>query len=147
MKRNVEDELEIRSLVDRYCDAVNRRATDDWQATWQPDATWELFGRPMEGLDALTKTFEGAIAMLRFVVQTAANGVIELDGDRATGRWMMSEWSESEQLGRLLLMFLYHDEYVRSDAGWRFQSRRMQLLYQGPPDLSGRIVPPAPADA
>jgi hypothetical protein len=142
MKRAIEDELEIRSLVDRYCDAVNRRATADWRATWQPDASWELFGRPMEGLDVLTKTFEGAIAMLRFVVQTAANGVIALDGDRATGRWMMSEWSESEPLGRLLLMFIYHDEYTRSPAGWRFQSRRMQLVYQGPPDLSGKSFPP-----
>ncbi len=147
MEHSIEDELAIRALVDRYCDAVNRRATADWRATWQPDASWELFGRPMEGLDALTKTFEGALGMLRFVVQTAANGVIAFDGDRATGRWMMSEWSESEQLGRLLLMFIYHDEYTRSGGGWRFQSRRMQLLYQGPPDLTGKSFPPGAGSA
>ena len=68
MEHSIEDELAIRALVDRYCDAVNRRATADWRATWQPDASWELFGRPMEGLDALTKTFEGALGMVRTAI-------------------------------------------------------------------------------
>lgn len=136
------DELAIRSLVDRYCDAVNRRDTEAWLETWTDDPSWELFGRPMQGRDAALEMFQGALAMLNFVVQTAVNPVIDLDGDRASGRWLVTEWSESEQLGRLMLVFIYLDEYARTDAGWRIASRRMQLLYQGPPDLSGKRFPP-----
>lgn len=138
-----EDELAIRALVDRYCDAVNRRDTERWLETWTDDPTWELFGRPMQGRDAALETFEGALAMLSFVVQTAVNPVIEVDGERATGRWLVTEWSISEQLGRLMLLFIYHDDYARTEAGWRIAGRRMQLLYQGPPDLSGKSFLPA----
>jgi ketosteroid isomerase-like protein len=141
------DEFEIRALVDRYCDAVNRRDVPLWLETWNEDPHWELFGRPTQGREAALGVLQGALAMLNFVVQTAVNPVIDVDGDRATGRWLVTEWSESEQLGRLMLLFIYHDEYERTAAGWRIASRRMQLLYQGPPDLSGQsFSPTAEAD-
>ena len=142
MASALEDRLAIRELVDRYGDAVNRRDPRAWLATWADEPSWELFGRPMQGRDAIASAFENALGMLRLVVQTAAHGVIELDGPRARGRWLVSEWSESEALGRLLLHFFYHDEYARGAEGWRFRSRRMELLYQGPPDLSGRSFRP-----
>ena len=140
--RAFEQRLAIRELVDRYCDAVNRRDAAAWLDTWAEEPSWELFGRPMHGRHAIATAFENALGMLRLVVQTAANGVLELDGERARGRWLISEWSESDALGRLLLHFVYHDEYARGADGWRFLSRRMELLYQGPPDLSGRSFPP-----
>ena len=137
------DELEIRGLVDRYCDAACRRDGDAWLETWAPEPEhrpfWELLGRDIEGREAIGATFDGAMAMLRFVVQTHSNGVVEVDGDRGRGRFTLTEWSDSEALGRTLILFFYHDEYVRTAAGWRFLSRRMELLYQGPPDLSGAL--------
>ncbi|MDJ0786731.1 MAG: nuclear transport factor 2 family protein [Myxococcota bacterium] len=141
------DELEIRRLVDRYCDAACRRDRDAWLETWAEEPehspSWELLGRPIDGLEAIAATFDGALAMLRFVVQTHSNGVVEVDGDRARGRFTLTEWSESDALGRALLLFFYHDEYVRTGDGWRFLSRRMELLYQGPPDLSAGPPPGA----
>jgi len=138
----LEDEWAIRKLVDRYCDAVGRRDADDWIATWAPDASWELLGNKLEGHDAILGFLNGALGMLRFVMQISSNPVIEIDGDRARGRWTIQEWSESEAMGRLLLVFFYDDEYVRGEDGWLFASRRMELLYQGPPDLSGKSFLP-----
>lgn len=136
------DEFEIRALIDRYCDAVNRRDIPAWLETWNDDPYWELFGRPSQGKEAALGVLEGALGMLNFVVQTAVNPVITVEGDRATGRWLVTEWSESETLGKLMLLFIYHDEYEKTTQGWRIASRKMQLLYQGPPDLSGRTFPP-----
>ena len=44
------DQLEIRALLDRYCDGVNQRDADIWGSTWAEDAVWELPHLEMEGL-------------------------------------------------------------------------------------------------
>jgi hypothetical protein len=36
---------------------------------------------------------------------------------------------------------VYHDAYARIDGAWRFTRRRFDLLYTGPPDLTGRNHP------
>jgi hypothetical protein len=41
------------------------------------------------------------------------------------------------------MIALYHDVYRRTPEGWRFASRRLEVVYQGPPDLSGRYTAPA----
>jgi hypothetical protein len=35
----------------------------------------------------------------------------------------------------------YDDAYVRVDGRWCFQSRRLDVRYSGPGDLSGRFAP------
>jgi hypothetical protein len=40
-----------------------------------------------------------------------------------------------------LLLALYHDEYRREAGAWKIARRRLQPLYQGPPDLSGPLPP------
>ena len=55
------DEFEIRALVDRYCDAVNRRDVPLWLETWNDDPHWELFGRPTQGREAALGVLQGAL--------------------------------------------------------------------------------------
>jgi hypothetical protein len=65
-----------------------------------------------------------------------------VQGDSATGRWLIVEylqWSTGaggQNIGR------YRDRYVRgADGEWRFARREFHPIYLGPADLSSR--PPA----
>ncbi len=135
------DELELRNLVARYADAVNRRAADDWAATWAEEGVWHLFGRDVEGRTAVVETWLGAMGFFASVVQLIHSGTLEIDGDRATGRWYLSEVGQTAKGDRIFTVGVYHDECERKDGRWLFTRRRFDALYQGPPDLSGPMSP------
>jgi len=135
------DERAIETLVARYADAVNRRDPDDWAALWCADAVWKAFGRSFEGRDAVVATWQAAMQGLRLVFHVIHSGVIEVDGDAGRGRWSISEQLQSTSGTPALLLALYHDDYRREPGGWRFARRELEVLYQGPPDLTAE--PPA----
>ena len=141
MPSPVEDELAIRSLVTRYSDAVARRDEADWAATWAADGEWRVLGRSVQGREEVTALWSKLMGGLSFVLQLPNAGLIELDGDRAKGRWYITEHGKLEDGTALLTLGVYHDEYTRGADGWRFRRRRFDVLHMGPPDLTGQIVP------
>ena len=40
------DKEEIRNLVEKYADAVNRVDKKDWSSTWCEDSEWDLSSMP-----------------------------------------------------------------------------------------------------
>lgn len=133
-------ELEIRELVARYADAVNRRDAEAWDATWTKEGEWVVFGTPFQGEKRL-ETWRTLMGGLRFVVQLVHSGVIELQGDEAIARWYLTEQGMSVGDEPMLSLGVYHDRCRRTGEGWRFVSRRFDPLYIGQPDLSGQINP------
>ncbi len=132
----------IRELCERYVDAVNRRDAQDWGATWAPDATWDLGRGPVQGREQIVAAWEAAMAGFPHVIMWVHSGVIEsVDGDHASARWYHQENlvfpDESRQVG----MGVYRDKLVRLDGEWHFENRKYDLLYFGPPDLSGSFNP------
>ena len=91
MTNPVEDELAIRHLVSAYADAVNRRDGKLWASTWAEDGVWDLRGNEIEGKEAVVGLWQGAMASFSFVVQLVYQGTLDIDGDRATGRWYLAE--------------------------------------------------------
>jgi len=130
------DELEIRSLVARYADAVNTSDEAAWGATWSSDGVWELMGHSFAGRDVVVTTWRGAMATFEFVFQEVHSGFIELDGDSAIGRWAMTEIGRTSAGDPMLMLARYEDDYVRAAEGWRFARRSLQVVYRGAPDLS-----------
>ena len=129
--------VEISDLVHRYCDAVVRKDRDQWAATWAPDARWDLGrGRIMNGAEAIVEYWVGAMEGFDTVVQLAHNGQATVDGDRATGRWYISEHMQRRDGTRGLLLAYYDDTYSVTAGEWRFASRAITILYRGPADLS-----------
>ncbi len=135
------DELAIHALVARYCHAIAERDDEAWSATWAADAEWSVLGQTVHGRDAILAHYRGIVSGLRFVVQVATNPVIEIAGDEASGRWLISETLQTND-GRPALNFgRYRDRYRRDDGVWRFARREFQSSYLGPPDLSGTPRP------
>jgi ketosteroid isomerase-like protein len=134
--------VEIRQLVERYADAVNRVDAKDWGACWAPAGVWDLGGRVMEGRDAVVAFWKQVMPTFPFVVQVIHSGVVNsVDGDRATGTWYLSEYMHRDDGSRNHGIGCYRDEYVRLNGEWHFAKRRYDLLYSGPTDLSGQANP------
>ncbi len=130
-------ELEIRTLVARYADAVIRRDASDWGETWAEDAVWKIMGMEVQGRAPIVALWQRLMAGIPSVVQIPNACILQIDGARATGRWTITEYNKLANGTAMLMVGLYHDAYTRADGVWRFASRRFDALYAGPPDLSG----------
>jgi ketosteroid isomerase-like protein len=139
-----EDELAIRGLVARYCDAVARRDPDAWAATWAVDATWDLGGgRVTHGRAAAVELWTTAIARYPWVAQLAPTGTVEVAGDTARGAWWILELNRLQDGTGALHLGHHDDEYRRTDEGWQFAARRFAMVYRGALD-PGTVVPLPP---
>lgn len=138
------DELAVRSLVARYCDAVTRRDPDAWVGTWAADCTWDLGGgRVTQGREATLALWTSATARYPWVAQLATTGLVEADPadpDRAIGHWYVLELNTLPDGGGALHLGHYDDTYVRTGEGWQFAERRFAMVYRGPLD-PGTVTP------
>jgi hypothetical protein len=135
------DELAIRDLVARYIDAVNRYHSDDWAATWSESATWNLMGMEVSGRDAIVELWTTAMAGFEFAIMMLNSGTVSVDGESASGRWYLTEHLKPVEGDTNITLGVYDDEYRREDGAWLFSRRSYQIIYQGPPDLSGNYTP------
>jgi hypothetical protein len=135
----IADELAINNLVNRYSDAIVRRAADDWGNTWSIKGEWHLFGQVHQGRDVIVQQWEGLLGRLPFVHQQSSGGLITFPNaadtdndndkdtginnninnninDTATGRWYVTEWGVTGDGPGMLTLGVYHDDYVREPA-------------------------------
>jgi ketosteroid isomerase-like protein len=124
----IDDQLAIRNLHDRYADAVFRRDPADWGALWASDATWDLMGTQVEGREAIVTLWKGAMAGFTFVAFFTQVGLIEVDGDAATGRVYTNEVLEDQEGKLARTVGRYEDRYIRQGQGWLYQSRSFSIL-------------------
>lgn len=144
----VADELAIRDLAQRFTDAVNRGAPDDLAALFAPEGRWDVPGvADTVGRDAIAACLRGLLSQFSFLVQLLHSGVVELDGDRATARWYLTEHARSTDGGGAMFVGHYEDDLVRRAGEWRFACRRFAFLYRGRAELPGRTYPYAGRDA
>ena len=137
VQREREDERSIHRLVARYCHAVAEGDVDAWAATWVEDGEWVVLGRSLRGRAAIVEHYRKLVGPVRWVVQVAQNGLVDVRGDAAEGRWLILEWLQWERGGGGQNVGQYRDRYRRGEDGeWRFARRELAGLYFGPPDLS-----------
>ena len=105
---------------------------------WQPDGTWIRGGKPFTGRAELIELFKrgSATTVIRHIVTDTR--VIVKDADHATG---VSYYlavnndpkTDSPKMPLPLEPFSmgeWHDEYVRTPAGWRFAKREVKRIFQ-----------------
>ena len=134
-------ELAIRNLVARYADAVTRGDGRAWLATWAADGAWQILGQKARGRTAVSALWEQLTRGFEFVVQLPVSGSIRVDAETAMGRWTVIEQGKMVGGGGFHSLGIYDDLYRCEDGEWRFDERRLHLLYVGPPDLSAPFNP------
>lgn len=138
---DLRDQQAIRTLVARYCHSIGACDDDAWAATWDENGEWRVLGNTARGRAAVLEHYQKLVAGVSFVVQMAFDPIIEVNGDRAEGRWQVLEYLKFLDGNGAQNLGYYQDEYVRcADGEWRFALRDFSPRYLGPPDLS---APPA----
>ncbi len=115
----------IRRLIAAYCDAVGRRDADAAGALFTPDCAIRIADGPERiGRDVQIEGMRKSFASYSFIHQHCDHGLIDVAGDRAKGRLSVFEVCRKPDAGEVsLVLGTYEDDYVLTDAGWRFQRR------------------------
>ena len=76
-----------------------------------------------EGREGIREFFKNASQLVAFAVHGVSNPLIEIDGDRATGRWYLHQpMALRPNDDCFWFVAQYEDEYVRTAEGWKFQN-------------------------
>ena len=130
----IRQKFEIHELVARFADLVNRKAMNEMQHLFTPDAVLDIpgFSVHVVGRDNIITFLTDILALWSGIVQAVHSGTVELVPDthpqQATGRWYLSEFGVLEGVDTNV-GGVYSDEYVRTASGFRFSRRRFDLLY------------------
>lgn len=132
--QRLEDIEEIKKLTATYSDHVNKGwigkevAFDKLADVFTADATWTsaAMGVDAQGIDAIIDMLREKTAGGTFAMHSFTNPVIDVDGDTATGNWLLwvavagdgtaNEVHQSEDL-----------RYVRTPDGWRIQALNLHF--------------------
>ena len=137
------DESAVRALAAAYSDAVMRLDGVEAAETYHVDGVLAAFSGPeVVGREAVAAALTRVLSPLTFLSQSCANGRIHVDGDRATGRWLVTEIVGVKDAELSCCLGVYEDVMVRQGSGWRFMRRRFQPFYRGSLAGAGRFGRP-----
>jgi len=133
--RALEDIEEIKRLKARYAAACdNNYDADAIAALFIEDAVWDggSLGKA-EGREKIRKFFRRAPEFFPFAIHHVINSMIEVDGDRAAGRWYLLQPATMAKGNQAVwLAAAYDDEYVRVGGQWRFKSLKVTANFLTP---------------
>lgn len=131
----LEDSEAIKKLKARYCAYCdNNYDADGIAALFTEDAVWDggSFGKH-EGREAIRTFFRGAPKLLTFAIHQVMNPLIEVQGERATGRWYLFQpctLAEGNQAAWLAAR--YEEEYVKVNGEWQFTQLKVFSSFMTP---------------
>jgi ketosteroid isomerase-like protein len=131
--------VEIEALRGEFTDAAMMRDRARLASLFTPDGDLLMPNIPAElvGREEIRAGGERLHAQWEFFVQTAHPGVIQLDGDTATGRAYIQELARALGGRQGLNYAVYHDRYRRTDQGWKFTERVYEVRYLDTTPLAG----------
>ncbi len=143
MLQAIKDELEIRALADKFCDAANAANSELFQSLWAEEGTWTI-GPPInvefKGKANMGSSVVQMLARWDFFVQLTGPGVIQVNGDKATARFYVNEIARKadDKTGNYNLS-VYEDELIKENGMWVFLKRSYHTIYQEAPQYTGLV--------
>lgn len=129
--QKLEDEAAIRDLAAAFADATTRHDMTALSAMWKKDGIFTI-GEPLLNVRKGIEEIVGLISNLRadkeFFVQFVNSGVISVNGEHATARWLIEEVAKGGEK-------YYHNYCAVSDAmekvngKWLFSERFFHFVY------------------
>jgi ketosteroid isomerase-like protein len=135
----IADRVEIEALRGEFTDAVMMRDYDRAASLFTPDGALRMPNVPveLEGPEQIRAWGARVPEFVDFLVQTTHPGVIQLDGDTASGRAYMQEVLRTREGHAEVNYAIYHDRYQRTAAGWKFTERVYEVRYVDTSPLAG----------
>jgi ketosteroid isomerase-like protein len=135
----IADRVEIEALRGEFTDAAMMRDYDRAASLFTADGALRMPNVPveLEGPDQIRAWGARVPEFVEFLVQTTHAGVIELDGDTASGRAYMQEVLRTRDGHAEVNYAIYHDRYRRTAGGWKFTERVYEVRYVDTSPLAG----------
>ena len=133
--QTLEDIEAIKKLKARYCGYCDAGYdADGLISLFTDDAVWDggSFGR-YEGRKAIYDFFAGVSKLLPFALHYVMNPQIDVEGDRASGRWYLLEPCTFAQGSQAVWGAAYYeDRYVKVGGAWKFQEVKLTSSFWTP---------------
>ena len=133
--QEISDRIEIHDLLVRYSHAIDTRDFDALDQVFTPDAfiDYSAMGGAKGSLPEIKAFLREAMGRFAGFQHLIANSMVELRGDRATGRTMCHNPMVLARPDGATHTFYcglwYLDELVRTAEGWRIQRRVEEKCY------------------
>ena len=137
----LESEHAIRRLKAEYMRACDEQRGAAIADLFWPDGVWESIGGAsatfgcLEGRSAIADAFAANPARYTFTTHYLTNEAIEVDGDRAVGRWYLFEPLTHRAQRAYWMGGWYLDDFERRDGEWRFARLRLSVTFRTPFDI------------
>lgn len=143
----IADRVEIEALRGEYTDAAMMRDYDRMASLFTPDGALRMPHVPVDlvGRAQIRAWGDRVPAIVDYLVQTTHPGIIDLEGDTASGRAYLSELIHLHDGSSHLNYAIYHDRYQRTGDGWKFTERVYEVRYLDSTPLAGS-APARPGD-
>jgi ketosteroid isomerase-like protein len=139
MSDSIADRVAIEALRAEYTDAVMMHDYERLASLFTPDGAVRMphIGQEAVDREQIRAGVERLQDLWEFFAQNTHAGVIELDGDSASGRAYMSELGRMHDGSSHLNYAIYHDRYRRTEDGWKFAERVYEVRYVDASLLAG----------
>lgn len=118
----------IQRLKAEACHHVDRYDIDAFADLFAEDGVFTGAFQAHRGREAIRKNLKPWPLMIHYVM----NPIIDVKGDRATGRWAFLRPQTTPAGNGYLAGGWYDDEYVRIDGAWKFASVTITNLFCAP---------------
>lgn len=129
----LQDELAIRQLAAAYADACNRMSPTDMASVYAEDGelvALQFSEKPIKSREKLVRAFTKLISERDFIFYVVFSGIVNIDGDKATARWWVSEMRQVKGDDKIVYMLAcFQDEVIRQAEGWRFARRVVKPMF------------------
>jgi hypothetical protein len=150
--QRIADELSIRDLVARFANACSPPNYDAFATLWLPgdqnNPQWTLsdpYAMSATGIGEIVAMLRRLLATRDFFVQLVHSGVVEIDGDRATGRWIMREVAKGPGETYYNNFAIYDDEFNKVNGKWYFARRSYTYMFLDSSSFGGIVCNPVTA--
>jgi hypothetical protein len=147
--QHLEDEAAIRDVTARFADAATRGDHETIRSLWKPDGVFmigEPFAVTCKGIDEIDALLHKLRDGKDFFVEFIHSGLIQLDGNTASARWLVREVglgpAKSGPGKSYYNNFgFFIDELQKVDGKWLFKTRTYPYLYLDTDPFTGKAVP------
>lgn len=122
---------DVRALKHRYLRCLDTKQWQEFEDCFVPEATGDYNGLVFDDRAALVDYMRTHMGPGLISLHQAHHPEVEVDGERATGRWYLQDKVIVAEHGFMLEgAAIYDDRYVRTAQGWRIAHTGYRRTYE-----------------